>query len=325
MVMELLLKQAMKGVGRWCKSCFVNSPDPQLSDNKKKHNKDPHDLLVKFCNHKTHEGIISIFSHETNGVVEPYDPHDYILSDSAQLSVLGCHNGVVCLRRPHGKPKCDANILGFGFDAKNDDYKLVSIEGYLSSHSDEIFYDVEVYSLKWDSWRWVTSINNLDNDLHLPPSMTEGVYTNENEMYSWRVTYRGKEAIMSFEMSKEIIIFTPLPRPSCLHPYGYLTNLMDMNGRLAFLHMDPRFFSIWWLGELGVEHSWSKLISIPLAYGLWPMAFWKNVGLVLRRLDDENLVLLDIATQRRKLLPISIPCSAESAVFSFKPSMVPLN
>ncbi|KAG9148479.1 hypothetical protein Leryth_025170 [Lithospermum erythrorhizon] len=49
-------------------------------------------------------------------------------------------------------------VNGFGYDAVNDDYKLVGMPTIHHNYNSFRFYVVNIYSLKWDSWRRIEQV-----------------------------------------------------------------------------------------------------------------------------------------------------------------------
>ncbi|KAF3450317.1 hypothetical protein FNV43_RR06397 [Rhamnella rubrinervis] len=349
-----------------CKSwnSYLNSYDfiiqyLQLSNNNKiKHNGSDPDLILRYRpkdDSDDHLDLISIISHETLEVVDTHELSTYTQSIGVKRVsdyIVSCCNGVVCIADRYydvhmlWNPKTkqvkllprishsSSNILGlyqlvgFGYDDKNNDYKVVSFIGYeLGTYS-----QVYVYSLKLDCWRMVAS-NVKDSDLYVNVNSVEEVGT--DCMCSWLVMTNRvhHQAALSFEMSKEIIILTPFPSfEKRRHACGGITireictsQLVDLNGHVAFFdYVQGIICNIWWLGEIGVEDSWTKLFSIQLQHYEMPLGFWKNFGLLLYKFDGGKLVLLDIATYQRKTLQTGI-MPAWQIDFNFIGSMAPIN
>ncbi|KAH7510836.1 hypothetical protein FEM48_ZijujUnG0080000 [Ziziphus jujuba var. spinosa] len=171
-------------------------------------------ILVKYEDPISKYHVISLLFDETLEVIdtEPVLSHTPLM-DSMRIdfkhsvSVVGCSNGVVCLRciPPHDEyvlwnpATRDAKIIpeglyksnpeknmfrhlnmGFGFISKNNDYKLVSIQHIIPP---------------------------CDIILAQPHSGTAC-----GEMFSWLVENdKYGEHVMSFDMSNEVFITTPLP------------------------------------------------------------------------------------------------------------------
>ncbi|KAF3450486.1 hypothetical protein FNV43_RR06569 [Rhamnella rubrinervis] len=308
MLNDIMLKLPLKTVARWkcvCKSWYslLNSSDfiiqyLQLSNNKIRRNINDHDLILKFETENDYIDMISILSHETLGVLDTQKLSTYTQQKYNQIQ--GCRNSVVCItsdrqytlkvllwnpktrqvkvvpknsycRGPSIMPHSYDTLFGFGFDDKNNDYKVVIFGGYpSSSHSNGFYYDVEVYSLKLDRWRLVRC--NF-KDRFLKVNTRRVVSTCTDGMCSWPVRHQRREAILSFDMSMEIIILTPLPSRKKRYsakellisrngPAGFV-GIVDLNGHVAFFdHVGVNFYNIWWLGEIGVEDSWTKLFII---------------------------------------------------------------
>lgn len=230
LVIEILLKLGASDLLR-CKSVckswlsLINTPsfiDAHLEVSKKINN-DPYFLVNSWDRSSGCVSSISIVSNQTLGVLETHQ----LTSDP--MHIVGSYNGIVCLfnfRRNndlllwnpatrHGKYVTNCyqidqkfNCLGFGFDAKNNDYKIVSIQIF---HAKLPPYPLEamVYSLKTGSWKKVSNEKLVINEV------TGGVCC--GGFHSWMAIREvqeirvREEVIISFDMTNEVLISTPLP------------------------------------------------------------------------------------------------------------------
>ncbi|XP_059436797.1 F-box/kelch-repeat protein At3g06240-like [Corylus avellana] len=102
--------------------------------------------------------------------------------------------------------------IEFGFDAKTNDYKIINL---LTPYDEEVnsfdetcerIIESEVYSLSADSWRKGDRSLCCTGELYIG-----GLNTYINGMASWELSVRGWEGVLSFEMSDEVFLKTPVP------------------------------------------------------------------------------------------------------------------
>ncbi|XP_062152249.1 F-box/kelch-repeat protein At3g06240-like [Alnus glutinosa] len=215
------------------------------------------------------------------------------------LHVVGSSNGVVCLadyvfRKNSGSlcvlwnpsiqkvillpdPNIGANFggftsngpvirsLGFGYDPKTDDYKLVKAV-YLEDPTHILHPLVEIYSLRMGAWRSVTTPP--------PPYVIELCYVSVflNGAVHWRVhTPSGqgdfRNVIVSLDMEDEA--FGELAMPKSLEGVKFLdVNLAVIDGLLALVPCNEwgiavtEPHSVWVMKEYGVAESWTKVFDI---------------------------------------------------------------
>lgn len=283
--------------------------------------------------------ILSILSHETLGVLETHK----VLSTTKikDIKIVGCCNGVVCVHSPLNDtvflwnpttrdtkivPKanfCDETdkkelsryrIIGFGFDAKIKDYKIVSIWLRIGkrNYTNQI-KQIGVYSLKTESWRMVSYLSQEGSSIS---GLYFGRYT--NGMYSWLGSITGKE-IISFNISKEVFISTSLPNFEDI-----IGNKIDVvDGCLALVSTNKMVpsgdYTVWVLGEYGDEKSWIKLFNVKEK----PVGFWRNYKFFLQT-DHGEMFLYDCITQQKNRLPC-FEGQTMLQVFSLRKSLVPVN
>ncbi|KAF9602110.1 hypothetical protein IFM89_025155 [Coptis chinensis] len=213
--------------------------------------------------------------------------------------------------------------LGFGFDAKNSDYKVIRF----------IFMEgiplgscllVELYSLSTDSWRTIDVV--LTDEIVLPDtcvrSCSQALY--RNEIFCWLGTGNLREngslkgnqrMILSFDFGNQVFGSMPLPDSMksihCLHCFEdkVLAILRENIACIVLCSLTPEIttwdydFEIWVMNEFGVKESWTKLytvgpFSIPRQKG-----FSKN-GEFLFTSDSTCLCLYDLFTREKKIIRI---------------------
>ncbi|XP_062162357.1 putative F-box protein At3g21120 isoform X4 [Alnus glutinosa] len=192
-------------------------------------------LLFKTRDKSNEDYVVSTISHETLQVslTQPLPPYfELDVDEKFFIFVVGSCNGLVCLHdylalheviwNPATKetkivPKSNlprivpagcytrTEGIGFGFDAKTNDYKIINFLNiynprlsYYPSKNGVIF-QIEVYSLRADSWRKVDGPPCFFSNREIIP----GTYI--NGMASWAAYSNDWEEsfLLSFDMSNE--------------------------------------------------------------------------------------------------------------------------
>ncbi|XP_015898726.1 F-box/kelch-repeat protein At3g23880-like [Ziziphus jujuba] len=160
--------------------------------------------------------------------------------------------------------------VGFGFDTKSMDYKVVMIHK-LFIGSDTVV--VEIYSLEKNSW---TTIATYSHEVLQINHWCFGVFS--NGMISWKASYYKEkdgrtlhDKIIMLDMSSGTIITTLFPSTvSDLHPSSK-SNKRDclvFKESLTLVHCydstswSRKTFDIWVLGKYGDNESWKKIFTI---------------------------------------------------------------
>ncbi|KAL2476638.1 F-box/kelch-repeat protein [Abeliophyllum distichum] len=182
-------------------------------------------------------------------------------------------------------------VLGFGFDEKNNDYKVVRIahvqgdSGYLVPHN------VEIYELSVGNWREIDVLVPLNCVVEY---FWTQVFLNGN--VNWVAYKRSGETlgpvenlIMVFRMTDEV--FEEMQLPDALsNELPINLNAAVFEESLAVFQYDARVWSkscsIWVMKEYGVPESWSKQFYVDLNEGLGMVLGFRKNGHVL--LSDRN-------------------------------------
>ncbi|KAF3431844.1 hypothetical protein FNV43_RR26580 [Rhamnella rubrinervis] len=343
LVNQILLRLSVNDLLRFksvCKSwCSLISSASFIADhvefNKKNHNH----ILAKFKDKISNDYNISILNHETLQVLDTHHDLPHIQNiEAGDMEIVGSCNGVVCLcysysisviilwnpatgdtkivPRSMGFPITTSCRIGFGFDAGNNDYKVVRIREFY----DPSCIKIEIYSLKTDSWRLVTSSDQYVN-FHFNRSEVSWD-ANINGMYSWlavkiREGRHQEKTMISFNMNNDALISTPLPISGINLTFS-MNYLIAIDGSLAF--MDDEY-CIWVLGEYGVKESWTKLFTVPSLKVERPLGYWRNHKLFMETDGKQNL--FDLITQERSSAPI-VKYWKMLQVISFRHSLVPV-
>jgi F-box interacting protein len=182
---------------------------------------------------------------------------------------------------------------GFGYDHIRDDYKVIHHVNYHNYDDNDDAWPPfwEIYSLKSNSWR------KLGFDMPTRYRRTNG-YVYMNGVCHWLgetidetcVTIDEK-CVVSFNLSNEVFIITPLP-PDCFD-----VNLVVLNGSFTLIsnYKKTESFHISILGEFGVKESWVRLFDIgPLSCIDIPIGARKDTVFFKRKNDE--LVCFNLTT-----------------------------
>jgi F-box interacting protein len=267
--------------------------------------------------------------------------------DGEALFFFGACNGIICLaseilceyeylvlwnpatgeskmlppiNRPSDVPAY-YSIVGFGFDSKTNDYKVVRILHYNSQ------YEVVVYSLSADSWRVIDSSLSPSYSIHLSryPSYVNGV----DHWWASDTNDTGKVSrpfLLSFDMSTEVFqkVLLPPIEASLIEDFAVINDSVALILR-RYDEFDYSF-DIWVLNESGVERTWTKLLTI----GRIPSCLSDLIQLredgsvVLKDPNTGGLGLYDPRTQEVRDLRINGAGSCHE-LFSYTESIVFLN
>ncbi|XP_059450699.1 F-box/kelch-repeat protein At3g23880-like isoform X1 [Corylus avellana] len=292
---------------------------------------------------------LSTLSNETLEVSGNVDLSQLFLDEVSKVSIFGPCNGILCFSGTLWKNRdghCDYgrlvlwnpatreskllppfprqsdlyffSNLGFGFDPKTNDYKVVRIMNFRFRHC-----KVQVYHLSTNSWRVLDSSPNPSYFIHLPrfPSYLNGVY------YWWaRVRedgYMGRQLLLSFDMSNEVFqeVLPPPSEGSCSEDIAVIndsvTMILPCNSELK------ECIEIWVLNECGVERTWTKILTIRQIPVFWNLLQLREDGLVVLTDEDQCLVLYDPRTQEARNLQIYEARFAQ--LVSYTESLVRLN
>ncbi|CAI9089138.1 OLC1v1023648C1 [Oldenlandia corymbosa var. corymbosa] len=294
--------------------------------NEKRHTKERY-LLLSDCFNDSKESIIDDPScKELNFPLRT--------SYNSQFRIVGSCNGLVCLSDDYDfddsgiilwnplirrflnlpQPRVTQRIygsymyvLGFGYDEKSNDYKVVRI-AYIKGRNgrDLIPPEVELYRLSYRSWRSFKT--------GAPPYGIYGGTWSQvfvNGAVHW-VGYdpcvdRGNEKcalIVSFDMSDEV--FREVGIPDCLEQSGWDLHLRVIRGKLALLQnncsVHARSCCVWVMQDYGVVQSWMKLYSIDLRGGLRQLVGFLSESQILGATVRGKLLSYDPITLRVKNL-----------------------
>ncbi|KAK8334323.1 hypothetical protein V6Z11_A10G267700 [Gossypium hirsutum] len=181
----------------------------------------------------------------------------------------------------------------FEFDSKTDDYKFIRfvtlsfVDSECETPSGNGMSQVELYSLKCDSWKEIPSPNYRPFDIYL------------------RNTPYEKNLILSFDMANEKFWVSPIPEFVGFYPQNDILEVLVFNGSLGVIaytvERTDTSFDLWVMnGEV-----WTKQFSIePIPGVVRQLGFWKNGEMFLLNTNYE-VVLFDPSTQELKVLGIN--------------------
>ncbi|XP_058189818.1 F-box protein At3g07870-like [Rhododendron vialii] len=180
----------------------------------------------------------------------------------------------ICLPKPGITKKTHGHLLGylgFGFDSRSNDYKVVRVVILCGGTRSEEVPLVEVYSLNLGSWKVSSGAGDsfppgcgLEYPGH-PSAFLEGaLHFVAHHRRNW-----GARLICSFDLGREVFKTMSLPN-------GLATTEMRtivFMGSLSLLCHDGydranKFCSIWIMKEYGVVDSWYKYANIDLTGGI---------------------------------------------------------
>nr|BAQ18960.1 S10-locus linked F-box protein type-8 [Petunia x hybrida] len=208
---------------------------------------------------------------------------------------------------PKGFHRSFRGGVGFGFDSIVKDYKFVTIsEVFMDSEwvPDEKEQKVEVYDLRFDSWR---DLNHVDQQLptvYYYPCF-EMLYNGAFHWYA--INDRLDHVILSFDISTEIFHSIKMPatgKSSSGKKYG----LIVLNESLTLIcypnpdcEMDPSKDSmdIWIMMEYGIYESWTKKYIIKPLPIESPLTIWRD-HLLLLQSKSGLLVSYDLSSNEVK-------------------------
>uniref|UniRef100_A0A2N9HUK0 F-box domain-containing protein n=1 Tax=Fagus sylvatica TaxID=28930 RepID=A0A2N9HUK0_FAGSY len=194
------------------------------------------------------------------------------------------------------------HTIGFGFDPKINDYKVVRMVSLWDDLDCKDRPKVEVYTLSTDEWRMVTPVLS-------PICILNYIETPEfvNGAWHWIGFRRNEYFVLVLDLGYEVFREIPLPE---LLDYNRKEDcsieLSSVYGNsIALFHRSDfrGFLNIWVMKEYGVVSSWTKVktftehnpgVDLPIAVG-----FRRNSQLVLK-VQNLKLISLDLGKQNGK-------------------------
>ncbi|OMO83245.1 hypothetical protein COLO4_22623 [Corchorus olitorius] len=283
-------------------------------------------LFIKFLHNIYGSYFLDLSTEKVENFLAEENIHFPSLSNSRYFPIVSCSCKTLCLynavnvalwnpstrefktippstiKRPAGVHSIEFQCLGFGFDSVTDDYKVVRfVSNYFEDMDAETFskpvHQVELYSLKSDSWTEIPSIPHV-----LPCGIPWSRHHYVNGFYYWQADKGKFECfILSFDMANEKFSTSPLPNVG-RSLAQYPMQLLDFSGWLGAMYYPwegtEKSFDLWVM----MNGSWSRKLTIESIPQVdRPLGFWKNGKLFLLSLTSE-LVLFDPANRELKKL-----------------------
>ena len=198
--------------------------------------------------------------------------------------------------------------IGFGFDAKTNDYKVLRMVSLRDPDCRKDRPKVEVYTLSTGEWRMVTPVLSPIRILNGrgTPAFVNGamhwIGFRRNEYDDYQLRY----FVLVFDLGDELFCEIPLPELLGCNPKEDCIQLSAVYGNsIALFHESylRGFLNIWVMKEYGVASSWTKVftftehnpgVDLPFALG-----FRRNSQLVLQ-VQNLKLISLDLGKQNGK-------------------------
>ncbi|GAB2298404.1 hypothetical protein Dimus_032469 [Dionaea muscipula] len=201
-------------------------------------------------------------------------------------------------------------VFGIGFDPKMNDYKVVLITYSLRIPKTTEY--VSVYSSRSDSWK---SLHGPESCCFLYTSTT----SSGGRMLNWLGICQDQIIVISFDLSKEAFVMTPLPPGK--HQYCLIQNTPDQPCTIACYEREyfntKNIIHIWTLNEYGESDSWTKLRSVPVMFDFVCRAdllvLWKGGEEVLFKIKQHmhkpQFASYNLITQQLRFLKLKgWPC-----------------
>ncbi|XP_019452129.1 PREDICTED: F-box protein CPR30-like [Lupinus angustifolius] len=203
--------------------------------------------------------------------------------------------------------------VGFGFDSKINDYKVVVIKDIWLKETDErklMHWTVELFSLKSNSWREF-------DDADLPPSIeiweSSKVHTFVNNCCHWLGFVDEfdikEDVVISFDMVKEVFRKIDVPRiressketSATVVPFNESTSI----GVIVYPKRGiEKKFDVWVLRDYWDEGTWIKQYSIEPIEVMYKLVGFHGINQFFWINKDEELVLYDGDSQQIKHLQV---------------------
>ncbi|GAV85396.1 FBA_3 domain-containing protein [Cephalotus follicularis] len=205
---------------------------------------------------------------------------------------------------------CRLPEVGFGYDLKADDYKVVMIWSFYDAYKHSSWEahprpsPVEVYTLSSDSWTQINDYHpHKKNLLFLFQRCFNGVLYWLDGLKTEPDALEPRPAIAAFDLSQQVFQWMPMP-VSFKFWNDTSRSLVVLNESLALFDCrggDQRVFDLWVMeDEFGVNGTWCKILSIgPLEGIAKPLVFWGTDELLLGN-DNKEVVSYDLTTKQIK-------------------------
>ncbi|XP_039157329.1 F-box protein At3g07870 [Eucalyptus grandis] len=208
----------------------------------------------------------------------------------------------VRLPRPERMPPLSVGgahvVLGFCFDAKSNDYRVVRIIRYLGIRRRRFRNKkprVEVYSFRTDSWKTL--------ECEVPLLCHSAVFLNGNlHWYSFNGEWGGYGSIVLFNVADEV--FDEMALPEEISPH-FVLSVAVLNDLLAVFFSDGEANFVWVMKDYGVPESWTKLYTFEATGPVTTFDAFTWNGELLMEINCEERVSWNPMTAQLSILPLS--------------------
>ncbi|GKU99611.1 hypothetical protein SLEP1_g12431 [Rubroshorea leprosula] len=142
--------------------------------------------------------------------------------------------------------------VGLGYDSRTNDYKILAVSNVLY---DEGVLQVEVYSLRHDSWRRLADAQAFYR------LTTQRAMTFLNGNLHFAAFRSGRDLILGFDMGEEVFREIMLPDRMSLRNFGVWACQDLLSVMLLGANDD---LHIWVMKEYGIVQSWTQLSTVNL-------------------------------------------------------------
>ncbi|KAF8035157.1 hypothetical protein BT93_C1249 [Corymbia citriodora subsp. variegata] len=200
-------------------------------------------------------------------------------------------------------------VLGFGFDSRREDYKVVRLI-YILGKSWSVIVPpvVEVYELKTNAWRGIqTAVPYV-----IPESSSQAFVNGAIHWIGYnlddKVASHSKSIVVLFDMHDEVFGEMELPKGGDYENRLNLSLAVHQDS-ICLLHCHPmeedghQLYGVCWvwvLKEYGASDSWTKLFTINIGQhgGIGRVLSFRKQGDVLLVTHNDELVSYDLRSQR---------------------------
>lgn len=204
-------------------------------------------------------------------------------------------------------------FYGFGQDKINDDYKLVRVLHFKGNDGDDV--EVEVYSLKTNSWRRISNLPRFLRDFYdyLYHSLfRKGYGVLAGGALHWVSPKSStRSVIVAFDLVAEEFYQLPLPDSVNVSYVNVHVDVGSLEGCLCvFCFYNLVYVDMWMMKEHAVKESWTKLFSVqeptPTRSFLFlrPLGYSRNGVKLLLEVRREKLVWFDLETNSLRTVKI---------------------
>ncbi|XP_027127218.2 F-box/kelch-repeat protein At3g23880-like [Coffea arabica] len=186
------------------------------------------------------------------------------------------------------------SVVGFGYDVKNNDFKVVRIAYDQSRRGYKLPPIVEVFALSVGDWREIDV--DLAQNWVIENLWTQAFVNGKVHWVAYRLNEEKENLIMVFDLSNEVFEELLLPDALAVEcPINMCTSVCEDS--IAVLNYDKRVgtgsCSIWLMKVYGDVKSWSKMYTVDLEGELGKVLSFRKDGNILLTASDGELCSYD--------------------------------